>query len=122
MCITGPGSLGCREIIHASFKCDPQLIRKNCKKILKQCESKGYHSVAFPAINTGLYCVCVCVCVCVSECLRVLVHYGQYQICLNHLNVVRIVGLHLITYNNTWQQVIVKQLVKVEISNRSINL
>lgn len=66
MCTTGPGMLACREIIHASFRCDPQLIRKNCKKILKQCESKGYRSVAFPAINTGLYCVymdaCVCVC------------------------------------------------------------
>ncbi|XP_035530830.1 protein mono-ADP-ribosyltransferase PARP14-like [Morone saxatilis] len=54
MCTTGPGLLGCREIIHASFKSDAQLIRKNCKKILKQCESKGYHSVAFPAINTGV--------------------------------------------------------------------
>ncbi|XP_037614081.1 protein mono-ADP-ribosyltransferase PARP14-like isoform X1 [Sebastes umbrosus] len=54
MCTTGPGLLGCREIIHASFKCDPQMFRKNCKKILKQCESKGYHSAAFPAINTGM--------------------------------------------------------------------
>uniref|UniRef100_A0A8P4KAQ8 Poly [ADP-ribose] polymerase n=1 Tax=Dicentrarchus labrax TaxID=13489 RepID=A0A8P4KAQ8_DICLA len=57
MCTTGPGLLGCREIIHASFKSDAQLIQKNCKKILQQCESKGYHSAAFPAINTGLYCV-----------------------------------------------------------------
>ncbi|KAM8746808.1 protein mono-ADP-ribosyltransferase PARP14-like [Acanthopagrus schlegelii] len=54
MCTTGPGMLACREIIHASFRCDPQLIRKNCKKILKQCESKGYRSMAFPAINTGV--------------------------------------------------------------------
>ncbi|XP_071315254.1 protein mono-ADP-ribosyltransferase PARP14-like isoform X2 [Trachinotus anak] len=54
MCTTGPGSLGCREIVHASFKCDAQLFRKNFKKILKQCESKGYHSVALPAINTGV--------------------------------------------------------------------
>ncbi|XP_070785885.1 protein mono-ADP-ribosyltransferase PARP14-like isoform X2 [Enoplosus armatus] len=54
MCTTGPGLLGCREIIHASFKRDPQIIRKNCKKILKQCESKGYYSAAFPAINTGV--------------------------------------------------------------------
>ncbi|XP_044040522.1 protein mono-ADP-ribosyltransferase PARP14-like isoform X2 [Siniperca chuatsi] len=54
MCTTGPGSLGCREIIHASFKCDPQTIRNYCKKILKQCERKGYRSAAFPAINTGL--------------------------------------------------------------------
>lgn len=54
MCTTGPGMLGCSEIIHASFKCDPQMIRKNCKKILKQCESKGYSSAAFPAINTGV--------------------------------------------------------------------
>uniref|UniRef100_A0A8C9X7E5 Poly [ADP-ribose] polymerase n=1 Tax=Sander lucioperca TaxID=283035 RepID=A0A8C9X7E5_SANLU len=57
MCTTGPGLLGCREIIHASFKCDPQMIRKKCKKILKQCESKGFRSAAFPAINTGLYCL-----------------------------------------------------------------
>uniref|UniRef100_A0A8P4GJT4 Poly [ADP-ribose] polymerase n=1 Tax=Dicentrarchus labrax TaxID=13489 RepID=A0A8P4GJT4_DICLA len=57
MCTTGPGLLGCREIIHASFKSDAQLIQKNCKKILQQCESKGYHSAAFPAINTGLYCL-----------------------------------------------------------------
>uniref|UniRef100_A0AAQ4RAK1 Poly [ADP-ribose] polymerase n=1 Tax=Gasterosteus aculeatus aculeatus TaxID=481459 RepID=A0AAQ4RAK1_GASAC len=57
MCTTGPGLLACREIIHASFKCDTQVIRKKSKKILKQCESKGYSSVAFPAINTGLYCV-----------------------------------------------------------------
>ncbi|XP_042257467.1 protein mono-ADP-ribosyltransferase PARP14-like [Thunnus maccoyii] len=54
MCTTGSGLLGCREIIHASFKCEPQTIRKNCKKILKQCESKGYRSAAFPAINTGV--------------------------------------------------------------------
>ncbi|XP_068444554.1 protein mono-ADP-ribosyltransferase PARP14-like isoform X2 [Clinocottus analis] len=54
MCTTGPGALGCKEIIHASFMSDPQIIRKNCKKILKQCESKGYISVAFPAINTGM--------------------------------------------------------------------
>nr|XP_040036850.1 protein mono-ADP-ribosyltransferase PARP14-like isoform X2 [Gasterosteus aculeatus aculeatus] len=53
MCTTGPGLLACREIIHASFKCDTQVIRKKSKKILKQCESKGYSSVAFPAINTG---------------------------------------------------------------------
>ncbi|XP_029310994.1 protein mono-ADP-ribosyltransferase PARP14-like isoform X2 [Cottoperca gobio] len=53
MCTTGPGLLGCKEIIHASFKCEPQMIRKNCKTILTQCESKGYSSVAFPAINTG---------------------------------------------------------------------
>ncbi|XP_051800003.1 protein mono-ADP-ribosyltransferase PARP14-like [Acanthochromis polyacanthus] len=53
MCTTGPGLLGCKEIIHASFKCDTQRIRKTCKKILKQCENKGYHSVAFPAVNTG---------------------------------------------------------------------
>ncbi|XP_070849302.1 protein mono-ADP-ribosyltransferase PARP14-like [Chaetodon trifascialis] len=53
MCTTGPGMLGCREIIHASFKSEPHVIRKNCKKILKRCESKGYHSTAFPAINTG---------------------------------------------------------------------
>ncbi|XP_060922369.1 protein mono-ADP-ribosyltransferase PARP14-like isoform X2 [Limanda limanda] len=54
MCTTGPGLLGCREIIHAGFNRDPQLIQKNCKKILKQCESKGYSSVSFPAINTGV--------------------------------------------------------------------
>lgn len=53
MCTTGPGILGCKEIFHASFKCDPEVFRKNCKKIVKLCESKGYKSVAFPAINTG---------------------------------------------------------------------
>ncbi|XP_062416187.1 protein mono-ADP-ribosyltransferase PARP14-like isoform X2 [Pungitius pungitius] len=53
MCTTGPGLLACREIIHASFKGDTQVIRKKIKKILKQCESKCYSSVAFPAINTG---------------------------------------------------------------------
>ncbi|XP_015257731.1 PREDICTED: poly [ADP-ribose] polymerase 14-like [Cyprinodon variegatus] len=50
---TQPGMLGCKEIIHASFKSDPDVIRKNCKKILKLCESKGFGSVAFPAVNTG---------------------------------------------------------------------
>ncbi|XP_020510188.2 protein mono-ADP-ribosyltransferase PARP14-like isoform X1 [Labrus bergylta] len=50
---TGPGSLGCKEIIHASFMGDPGVIRKKCKKILEQCENKGYCSAAFPAINTG---------------------------------------------------------------------
>ncbi|CAJ1085948.1 protein mono-ADP-ribosyltransferase PARP14-like isoform X2 [Xyrichtys novacula] len=50
---TGPGLLGCKEIIHASFRCDPQIIRTTCIRILKQCESKGYRSAAFPAINTG---------------------------------------------------------------------
>ena len=59
MCTTGPGLLGCREIIHAGFHNNPQLIQKKCKKILKQCESKGYSSVSFPAINTGLYNILV---------------------------------------------------------------
>ncbi|KAM3857569.1 protein mono-ADP-ribosyltransferase PARP14-like [Diretmus argenteus] len=53
MCSTGAGALRCREIIHASFMCDTQRIRKTCGKILKQCENKGYCSAAFPAINTG---------------------------------------------------------------------
>ncbi|KAM4714714.1 protein mono-ADP-ribosyltransferase PARP14-like [Anableps anableps] len=53
ICTTQPGLLGCKEIIHAIFKSDCDLIRKNCKKILKLCESKGFSSVAFPAINTG---------------------------------------------------------------------
>ncbi|XP_030018799.1 protein mono-ADP-ribosyltransferase PARP14-like [Sphaeramia orbicularis] len=53
-CVTGAGLLGCNEIFHASFHCDPQKINKNCKKILKHCESKGYTSVAFPAVNTGM--------------------------------------------------------------------
>uniref|UniRef100_UPI0009B45F82 poly [ADP-ribose] polymerase 14-like n=1 Tax=Monopterus albus TaxID=43700 RepID=UPI0009B45F82 len=53
MCTTGAGFLGCRKIIHASFMGDPQVSRKNCKKILKKCERERYCSVAFPAINTG---------------------------------------------------------------------
>ncbi|XP_028261577.1 protein mono-ADP-ribosyltransferase PARP14-like isoform X2 [Parambassis ranga] len=53
ICSTGPGMLGCREIIHASFNSDSQVILKNCIRILKHCEIKGYQSVAFPAINTG---------------------------------------------------------------------
>ena len=77
--------LACREIIHASFRCDPQLIRKNCKKILKQCESKGYRSVAFPAINTGWYCVYVDACVCVYEYLCVWSTTNLF----NHLNIVK---------------------------------
>ncbi|XP_041635840.1 protein mono-ADP-ribosyltransferase PARP14-like isoform X2 [Cheilinus undulatus] len=52
-CSTGPGFLGCTEIIHASFFANPEVIRKNCKNILKHCESKGYSSASFPAINTG---------------------------------------------------------------------
>uniref|UniRef100_A0A665VI28 Poly [ADP-ribose] polymerase n=1 Tax=Echeneis naucrates TaxID=173247 RepID=A0A665VI28_ECHNA len=54
-CTTGPGQLGCREIIHANFSASPDVFRKNCKRILKHCESKGYRSVALPAINTGSY-------------------------------------------------------------------
>ncbi|KAM9426420.1 protein mono-ADP-ribosyltransferase PARP14-like [Pholidichthys leucotaenia] len=54
MCTTVPGMLGCREIIHATFQNDAQIILKNCQKILKECESKGYSSVSFPAINTGM--------------------------------------------------------------------
>ncbi|XP_036072515.1 protein mono-ADP-ribosyltransferase PARP14-like [Oryzias melastigma] len=53
MCSTGPGLLGCKEIIHASFKNDTELIRKKCQKILQDCDTKGYTSVAFPAVNTG---------------------------------------------------------------------
>ncbi|KAM4537418.1 protein mono-ADP-ribosyltransferase PARP14-like isoform 2-T2 [Odontesthes bonariensis] len=53
MCTTGPGLLGCKEIVHASFKADPQRIQKLCKKILSLCEDRRYGSVAFPAINTG---------------------------------------------------------------------
>ncbi|XP_029931738.1 protein mono-ADP-ribosyltransferase PARP14-like isoform X2 [Myripristis murdjan] len=53
MCTTGPGALRCKEIFHASFKREAQRIRRICAKILKDCESKGYHSAAFPAINTG---------------------------------------------------------------------
>ncbi|XP_032438279.1 protein mono-ADP-ribosyltransferase PARP14-like [Xiphophorus hellerii] len=52
-CTTQPGLLGCKEIVHASFKADSDVIRKNCKKILRLCESKGFSSVAFPAVNTG---------------------------------------------------------------------
>ncbi|KAF6717731.1 Poly [ADP-ribose] polymerase 14 [Oryzias melastigma] len=54
MCSTGPGLLGCKEIIHASFKNDTELIRKKCQKILQDCDTKGYTSVAFPAVNTGV--------------------------------------------------------------------
>lgn len=54
-CTTGHGLLRCKEIFHASFKSDPQVIQKNCKQILQHCEKKGYRSVSFPAINTGLY-------------------------------------------------------------------
>ncbi|XP_014877743.1 poly [ADP-ribose] polymerase 14-like [Poecilia latipinna] len=53
ICTTQPGLLGCKEIVHASFKSDCEVVRKNCKKILKLCESKGFSSVAFPAVNTG---------------------------------------------------------------------
>lgn len=53
MCSTGPGLLGCKEIIHGAFRSDSSTIRKNCKKILTQCESRRHQSVAFPAINTG---------------------------------------------------------------------
>ncbi|XP_041726076.2 protein mono-ADP-ribosyltransferase PARP14 isoform X1 [Coregonus clupeaformis] len=53
MCTTGPGALGCKEIVHVCFKCDTQRINKVCGKILKQCERKGLRSAAFPAINTG---------------------------------------------------------------------
>nr|XP_046176439.1 protein mono-ADP-ribosyltransferase PARP14-like [Oncorhynchus gorbuscha] len=53
MCTTGPGALGCKEIVHVSFKCDTQRISKVCGKILKQCERNGYRSAAFPAVNTG---------------------------------------------------------------------
>lgn len=77
MCTTGPGLLGCREVIHASFCRDHQVIRTNCKKILKLCESKGYHSAAFPAVNIGSYRVsmdvrvCVFMSVCVYLCIMV---------------------------------------------------
>uniref|UniRef100_A0A674A5L2 Poly [ADP-ribose] polymerase n=1 Tax=Salmo trutta TaxID=8032 RepID=A0A674A5L2_SALTR len=54
MCTTGPGALGCKEIVHVSFNCDTQRISKVCGKILKQCERKGYRSAAFPAVNTGI--------------------------------------------------------------------
>ncbi|KAM4612170.1 protein mono-ADP-ribosyltransferase PARP14-like [Polymixia lowei] len=53
VCTTGPGALGCKEIIHASFKCEVERIGKICGTILKQSERKRYRSVAFPAINTG---------------------------------------------------------------------
>ncbi|KAM4565127.1 protein mono-ADP-ribosyltransferase PARP14-like [Fundulus diaphanus] len=50
---TQPGLLGCKEIIHASFKSNSDVIRKTCKKILNLCENKGFGSVAFPAVGTG---------------------------------------------------------------------
>ncbi|XP_023202148.1 poly [ADP-ribose] polymerase 14-like [Xiphophorus maculatus] len=53
ICSTSAGQLGCKQIIHARFKGSTQRIRSTCKKILQHCESKGYGSVAFPAINTG---------------------------------------------------------------------
>ncbi|PWA30422.1 hypothetical protein CCH79_00020670, partial [Gambusia affinis] len=53
ICSTSAGQLGCKQIVHASFKGSTQRIRSTCKKILQLCESKGYGSVAFPAINTG---------------------------------------------------------------------
>lgn len=60
ICSTSAGQLGCKQIIHARFKGSTQRIRSTCKKILQLCENKGYGSVAFPAINTGLYkLICV---------------------------------------------------------------
>ncbi|XP_047240975.1 protein mono-ADP-ribosyltransferase PARP14-like [Girardinichthys multiradiatus] len=53
ICTTAAGQLGCKEIIHASFKRKAERIRNTCKKILQFCESKRFESVAFPAINTG---------------------------------------------------------------------
>ncbi|RVE60262.1 hypothetical protein OJAV_G00179280 [Oryzias javanicus] len=50
---TGPGLLGCKEIIHASFQKDTEVIRKKCEKILHDCDTRGHFSVAFPAVNTG---------------------------------------------------------------------
>uniref|UniRef100_A0A3B4T7X2 Poly [ADP-ribose] polymerase n=1 Tax=Seriola dumerili TaxID=41447 RepID=A0A3B4T7X2_SERDU len=52
--VTTGGKLNCKTLLHAVGPAAGRLIRKNCKKILKQCESKGYHSVALPAINTEL--------------------------------------------------------------------
>ncbi|KAM4565197.1 protein mono-ADP-ribosyltransferase PARP14-like [Fundulus diaphanus] len=53
ICSTAAGQLGCKEIIHASFKGKTQRIRNTCQKILQLCESKRFGSVAFPAVNTG---------------------------------------------------------------------
>ncbi|KAJ8007574.1 hypothetical protein DPEC_G00095450 [Dallia pectoralis] len=53
MCCTRPGELACKEIIHVSFQCDPQKIRKVCANILILCERKGYQSASFTAVNTG---------------------------------------------------------------------
>uniref|UniRef100_A0A3P8WV42 Poly [ADP-ribose] polymerase n=1 Tax=Cynoglossus semilaevis TaxID=244447 RepID=A0A3P8WV42_CYNSE len=47
--VTTGGHLCCKTLLHVVGP------RKNCKKILQQCEDRGYQSVAFPAINTGLY-------------------------------------------------------------------
>ncbi|XP_072314828.1 protein mono-ADP-ribosyltransferase PARP14-like [Eucyclogobius newberryi] len=54
MCQTGAGLLGCKEIVHIQTDRDPQGFNRTCKSVLKLCESKGYTSVSFPAINTGI--------------------------------------------------------------------
>uniref|UniRef100_A0A8C6T8J7 Poly [ADP-ribose] polymerase n=1 Tax=Neogobius melanostomus TaxID=47308 RepID=A0A8C6T8J7_9GOBI len=47
------GLLGCKEIVHVQTDQEAQATNKTCKKVLKLCESKGFTSAAFPAINTG---------------------------------------------------------------------
>ncbi|KAK7910394.1 hypothetical protein WMY93_015078 [Mugilogobius chulae] len=54
MCTTGAGLLGCKEIVHIQTDSDQKGFNKTCKKVLKLCESKGFTSVSFPAINTGI--------------------------------------------------------------------
>ncbi|XP_063042879.1 protein mono-ADP-ribosyltransferase PARP14-like [Engraulis encrasicolus] len=47
---SAPGSFPCKAIMHVCGERDPALIQDLCREILLLCESKGYQSVAIPAI------------------------------------------------------------------------
>jgi O-acetyl-ADP-ribose deacetylase (regulator of RNase III) len=60
--VTTAGRMPCKGVIHAVGPCmgdgDEQFeIEKTVINCLRRAESRGWKSVAFPAISTGLFCV-----------------------------------------------------------------
>jgi O-acetyl-ADP-ribose deacetylase (regulator of RNase III) len=52
---TGPGKLACRAIAHAAAASDGAIcIQRATLRTLFEAERRGYHSITFPALGTGI--------------------------------------------------------------------
>ena len=65
-CVTGPGMMKCKSIIHAvgpiwndrKFKgewMEPELLYNACINSIKRANELNYNSISIPAISSGIY-------------------------------------------------------------------